>query len=288
MKKIYDYIIYGLLALIIIVVIILFLPQKETPVEPESYTLEVKTKSIEIDQSGSAKIEATSNGEILYRSYNSLVAIVTREGGVIATGNGETKIEVSTIDGKIKEYITVKVHKKSGAQDIDPANITIVGDSRMVGLCSYKWYKNDKGTCIAKVGEGYKWLVNTAIGEVNKVNATKRKNIVINLGVNDLGNADKYVSKYKELINGAWKDSNIFIVSVNPTKGKYNNLNSGIDTMNNKYKNFAKSYKNVTYCDTVTFLRNNGFGSSDGLHYNEDTSKIIYSQIKKCIYDFYN
>ena len=58
--------------------------------------------------------------------------------------------------------------------------------------------------------------------------------------------------------------------------------------MNNKFKNFAKGYNNVTYCDTVTFLRNNGFGSSDGLHYNEDTSKIIYSQIKKCIFDFYN
>ena len=288
MKKIYDYIIYSLLALIIIVVIILFLPQKEDPVEPENYTLEVKTKNIEIDQSGSAKIEATSNGDILYRSYNSLVAIVTREGAVIATGKNKKKIEVSTVDGKIKEYINVKVNKKTGAQDIDPANITIVGDSRMVGLCSYKWYKNDKGTCIAKVGEGYKWLTGTAIPEVSKVNATKRKNIVLNLGVNDLGNAEKYVSKYKELANGAWKDSNIFIVSVNPTKGKYNNLNSGIDTMNNKFKNFAKGTNNVTYCDTVTFLRNNGFGSSDGLHYNEDTNKIIYSQIKKCIYDFYN
>ena len=288
MKKTYDYIIYALLALIIIVAIILFLPQKGNEDNPTEYTLTVKDKSIQIDQSGSKKIEAESNGEITYRSYNSLVAIVTREGAVIATGKGETKIEVSTQDGKIKEYISVKVTAKSGAQDIDPSNITIVGDSRMVGLCSYKWYKNDKGTCIAKVSMGYKWLVDTAIPEVNKINATKRKNIVVNLGVNDLGYADKYVAKYKELAKGAWKGSNIFIVSVNPTKGKYNNLNSQIDTMNSKFKSLAKSVNNITYCDTVTFLRNNGFGSSDGLHYNEDTSKIIYSQIKKCIYDFYN
>ena len=43
MKKIYDYVIYSLLALIIIVVIVLFLPQKEDPVVVQTYTLDVKT-----------------------------------------------------------------------------------------------------------------------------------------------------------------------------------------------------------------------------------------------------
>ena len=74
----------------------------------------------------------------------------------------------------------------------------------------------------------------------------------------------------------------------NPTKGKYNDLNSSIDSINSKFKSLAKEKSNIIYCDSVNYLRNNGFGSSDGLHYNEDTSKIIYSQIKKCIYDYYN
>ena len=262
MKKIYDYIIYSLLALIIIVSIILFLPSGDNTKKVNGFTLDVKNKSLEIDKSGSKKIEATSNGEILYRSYNPLVAIVTKSGAVIGIGEGETKVEVSTQDGNIKEYISVVVKKKSGAQDVNPGNITIVGDSRMVGLCSYKWYKNDNGTCIAKVSMGYSWLVSTAIPEVLK--------------------------KYKELATGSWKNSNIFLLSINPTKGGYDNLNNDIDSFNSKLKSFAKSYDNVIYCDSVNYLRNNGFGSSDGLHYNEDTSKIIYSQIKKCIYDFYN
>ena len=286
MKKIYDYIIYSLLALIIIVSIILFLPKDGDTPKADSYTLTVKNKSLVIDKSKSKKIEATSNGDIIYRSYNPLVAIVTKEGNVIAISEGDTKIEVSTVDGKIKEYISVKVNQKSGAQNIDTSNITIVGDSRMVGLCSYKWYKSDKGSCIAKVGEGYKWLINTALSEVSKV--SKKKNIVVNLGVNDLGNDDSYIKKYRELAKGSWKDSNIFLLSVNPTKGKYDNLNSGINTMNTKLKNLAKESNNLIYCDSNTYLKNNGFKSSDGLHYNEDTSKIIYSQIKKCIYDFYN
>lgn len=287
MKKIYDYIIYSLLALILVVIIILLIPKKDNE-GGETYTLSVQTKSIEIDKSGSKKIEATSNGDILYRSYNPLVAVVTKEGVVIAISKGDTKIEVSTIDNKIKEYINVKVNQKTGEQDINPSNITIIGDSRMVGMCSYKWYKSDKGTCIAKVGIGYSWLVSDAIPEVTKINADKKKNIVVNLGVNDLGNIDNYIKKYKELANGDWKNSNIFLLSVNPTKGKYNNLNNDINNFNNKLKTVAKEKNNIIYCDSYNFLNNNGFGSSDGLHYNEDTSKIIYSQIKKCLYDYYN
>jgi lysophospholipase L1-like esterase len=285
MKKIYDYIIYSLLALIVIVSVILFLPKKDSISE---YTLEVKTKNIEINQSDNSKIEATSNGEILYRSYNPLVAIVTKEGNVIGISKGDTKIEVSTLDGKVKEHITVKVRPRNGEQDINPSSITIVGDSRMVGLCSYKWYKNDKGTCIAKVGEGFKWFTSTALSEVSNLSNSKKKYLVINLGVNDLGNVDSYIKKYKELAGTTFKDINIFLLSVNPTKGKYDNLNSKIDTFNDGLSKLAKEKDNIVYCDTVNYLRNNGFNSSDGLHYNEETSKIIYGQVKKCIYDYFN
>ena len=30
------------------------------------------------------------------------------------------------------------------------SDTTIIGDSRMVGLCMNSWYQKDKGTCIAK------------------------------------------------------------------------------------------------------------------------------------------
>ena len=51
MKKIYDYIIYSLLALILVVTIILLLPKKSNE-GGETYTLSVLTRSIEIDKSG--------------------------------------------------------------------------------------------------------------------------------------------------------------------------------------------------------------------------------------------
>ena len=284
MKKTYNIIIYVLIGLIVIISIILLIPNKE---EKELIVLNLKTKNLEIDQSKNKKIDLDTNGNPSYRSLNTLVAIVTKDGIVLGMAPGETKIEIS-VNNEVKEFVDVKVIKQAGTIDVNKSEITIVGDSRMVGLCGYKWYKNDNGSCIAKVSMGYNWLVNTAIPSVNKLSNDKKKNIVLNLGVNDLGNINKYLSKYKELSTKTWKNYNIFLLSVNPTRGNYDHLNTKINSFNSKLKAFANNYNNVTYCDSASFLKSNGFGTSDGLHYNEGTSKIIYSQIYKCIHDYYN
>ncbi len=172
--------------------------------------------------------------------------------------------------------------------NIDPASITIVGDSRMWLLCRRDWYKAENGSCVAKSAMGYNWLVSDAIGMVNSLSSNKKKYIVNNLGVNDLYNVDKYVSKYTELANGSWKNYMIFLLSVNPTKGSYNDRNSKINAFNEKLKNLANQYSNMHYCDSNSYLKSHGFGSSDGLHYDNNTDKVIYDQIKKCIYNYYN
>lgn len=172
--------------------------------------------------------------------------------------------------------------------NINPTNITIVGDSRMYLLCMRDWYKAEKGTCVAKSAMGYNWFESTAIGTVNSLNSDKKKYIVNNLGVNDLGHIDKYIAKYEELANGSWKNYMMFLLSVNPTEGKYAYMNSKIDSFNDQIKNMVSKYKNMAYCDTNAYLKKNGFGTTDGLHYSKDTDKVIYEQIKKCIYDYYN
>ena len=171
---------------------------------------------------------------------------------------------------------------------INPSEITIVGDSRMVGLCNYNWYKQEGGSCVAKVSAGYRWLVDEAINEVNSIAFNKKKNIVINLGVNDLESFKSYVTKYQLLANNDWKNSNIFLLSVNPTDGKESYLNQKIDSFNENLKNSFIGFSNVTYCDSSNYLKQNGFQTRDGVHYQETTYKIIYEQIKKCLYDYYN
>ncbi len=179
-------------------------------------------------------------------------------------------------------FVSMSLKNKYTAET-NTSNITIIGDSRMVGLCSNKWYKDDKGTCIAKSAMGLSWFKNTAIKEVDKLNHNQKENIVLNLGVNDLYNINNYINEYKKLATGSWKDLNIIILSVNPTKDSYDRLNSEIDSFNEKMKNSLNSYENITYCDSSTYLKNNGFTSGDGLHYSAKTSKDIYEQIKKCI-----
>ena len=162
------------------------------------------------------------------------------------------------------------------------SNLTIIGDSRMVGLCGYNFYKETNGTCIAKVGIGYNWLVTEAISEVNSLDFDKKEYIAVNLGVNDLYNINNYVTKYEELINTFWKDSKVILVSINPTKDVYNHLNKEIDEFNSKIKELNK-YKNVIYCDTASILKNEGFLSNDGLHYEKETSKKIFNKILECM-----
>jgi len=197
--------------------------------------------------------------------------------------------------GYVRDYAGNKarceVNIKKPITEIDPTNITIIGDSRMaVGLCYYNWYKTENGKCIAKSAEGYEWFYRNAIYQVAALNSDKKKYIVTNLGVNDLYNKQKYMDMYSKLATKDWKDSMIFLLSVNPTSGKADKLNSDINKFNDALKNLATQYSNMSYCDTNSYLKQIGFQTvnNDGVHYVEGINKIIYEKIKKCIYDYYN
>lgn len=187
----------------------------------------------------------------------------------------------------------------SDSTGISGTKTIYVGDSRTVQLCATltnDWvncqFKNKGSAYVYKNNEffvaqgsmGYNWLVDTAVPEVNRLlknDPGTTYNIVSFMGVNGLG-ADSYVTKYKELANGAWKGHNIVLVSVNPVKGSYSHMTSGIESFNSKIKSAASSISNASYCDTYSQLKGS-FGSSDGLHYDSATYNKIYSLTKTCI-----
>ena len=74
------------------------------------------------------------------------------------------------------------------------------------------------------------------------------------------------------------KGSKVYFVSVNPCDGGYSHLNSQINSFNNTLKSGLS--KNVKYIDTNSSL---SFTTTDGLHYNESTSKGIYNYIKRYV-----
>lgn len=149
-----------------------------------------------------------------------------------------------------------------------------IGDSRTVGMKN-TLKTNDTWSC--EVSKGFSWMKSTGIPNIeNKI--TSNSSIVILMGVNDLHNANNYVnyinSKATEWTN---KGARVYFVSVNPTNGKHDNLNSKIDYFNSTLNNNLSS--SVKYIDSNSYLQKEGFKTTDGLHYDKETYKKIYNYI---------
>ena len=158
---------------------------------------------------------------------------------------------------------TATTKKKTGSKKY--SKYLFVGDSRTVGLDKYV----SGISSIAKVGAGYDYLKKN----FKKVTKTRGKNVIINFGVNDLGNINKYITLYKTMPKDFINNNNVVIMSVNPTNGKYKSMNSDINKFNKKLK--ANLPKGVKYLDTNSKLKKDGFKTTDGLHYKESTYKKI-------------
>ena len=63
-------------------------------------------------------------------------------------------------------------------------------------------------------------------------------------------------------------------MSVNPCDGKRNSLNTEIDNFNTKL-----STSEFEYLDTASYLKTDGFSTSDGVHYTKDTYIKIWNRI---------
>lgn len=166
-----------------------------------------------------------------------------------------------------------KVTKKTVVTKPKYTEYLFVGDSRTVGLDACVSGISSK----AKVGAKVDYL-QSILSDVTK---TRKKNVIFNFGVNDLGNINKYITVYKSLPKDFIKNNNVIIMSVNPTDGsKYGSWNTDIDKFNAKIKKNLPS--GVKYLDTNSTLKKEGFSTRDGVHYKE----VTYKRIAKLAFNF--
>lgn len=180
---------------------------------------------------------------------------------------------------------------RTGSGNVKSNKVVFIGDSRTVQMYAYKtgtWsganyssggiHEVGSDIYIAEGAQGLSWLKNTGIPAAKKY-FVKGNAIVILFGVNDLSNADNYVT-YINNNASSWKSngSSLYYVSVNPCQGNYSKLNTSINTFNSKLKRGLNN--TVGWIDTNSVLTKNGFNTTDGLHYDENTSNMIYSYIK--------
>lgn len=153
------------------------------------------------------------------------------------------------------------------------ADTIYIGDSRFNGMEMH--VGKGEGYVIAEDCMGYYWLKGDAIAKAQKIRAqhpeASRWTLVSNLGVNDLHDAELYIRFYKQLEDMGYR---VVVVSVNPSDKKRKGLNRDIDQFNAR---MAES--GLEYLDLCGHLRETGFGTTDGLHYQKGTSLEIWNEI---------
>ena len=156
------------------------------------------------------------------------------------------------------------------------SKIIFVGDSRTVEMQRAVGSNNDVWSC--KSSMGLDWLKSTGISNVDK-DIVPGSMVVILMGINDLYQVDGYITYLNDLavvVNS--KGAKLYFVSVNPVGKTKDYLNEDIDLFNTKMKYGLSN--NIKFIDTNSYLKENGFSSTDGLHYTKSTYNKIYLHIK--------
>ena len=174
-------------------------------------------------------------------------------------------------------------HSAEASETISAAhrNVVFIGDSRTVGMEMYVGGREDEYWC-AKNSMGYSWMVNTATPSVDSL-IGENTDVVILMGVNDLGNVNLYVDYMNEKA-AEWKKrgARTFFVSVTPVVDSKspNAKNSRIESFN-AYA--IENLRNVYYIDAYNRIRYS-FGSPDGIHFDAETYREIYRIIHFYLY----
>ena len=195
---------------------------------------------------------------------------------------------IKEIDGNFDSILS-SLYNDEESEDVVYTNNLFVGDSRIQEMRDYGVVDSSK--VIYGSGYGYNWFVgngtfnggntnaiNGAIDGISKkVKENTNYNIIIWLGVNDLGyvDASTYFNKYSELAQGEWANYNLYIVEVGPVNEDASILNNDINEFNNSMNS---GLNNIKYIDIAYNI--NTFDNS-GLHYGSSDYSNIYSQIMK-------
>lgn len=173
-----------------------------------------------------------------------------------------------------EEIVKAEETKPVQQENQAPAGVIMVGDSRCVqmqeavggGGCSW----------ICENGKEYNWFSEKAIPRIDGA-VGKGTKVVINMGVND----PEHYRQYAELVNtkaAEWANLGAvtYFVSVNPVWENPYTTAEQVETFN---ANVPGMLSNVQWIDTCSWLNENGYKILDGLHYDADTYKNIFSVI---------
>ncbi len=160
---------------------------------------------------------------------------------------------------------------------VRPDRVVFVGDSRTVQMEMAVKYDSSVFSFIGESGMGYDWFAGTAVYRTEGKLGPYNTAVIINMGVNDLAN----VKRYAQLVNrkaAEWKlrGASVFYASVNPVNDGYPTVsNTMIMEFNETLRSLLSD--DVVWIDTYSYMMNNGYTATDGLHYDTNTYKDLYA-----------
>lgn len=157
------------------------------------------------------------------------------------------------------------------------AAIVFIGDSRFVqmeqevnavaGTNPWAW--------VSEGGRGYNWFVETGIKRADPVIGTGTK-VIINLGVNDVKNADKYISYFNQkAAEWTMRGATVYYSSVNPVWTNPYVTKEQVLAFNTKLQAGLAPY--IHWIDSYSYIQSVGCRIVDGLHYDQNTSLNLYA-----------
>ena len=160
---------------------------------------------------------------------------------------------------------------------MDLCDLDYVKDSRMVTLKDA--VERNLGSCaaavVAKNGSRHEWLHDTGIPQADKI-IGKGSRVIINMGVNDLSDADKY-AKDVNYWAAVWsaRGAQIYYASVNPVwANSYGMTEERVKLFNDRLK--GQLIPQIIWLDSHDYLMGVGVHASDGVHYKDDTNLVLY------------
>lgn len=194
-------------------------------------------------------------------------------------------------------YVVVSGREKINTNTL--SDTVVVGDSRVVGMSTQATMPSN----ITAIATGGATVADDFTNELHygqlktllNNNSSKRYNIVLEYGVNDMGYVriiDTYVEKYTELLNYLPAGHKVYILNVfpiNPDAVNFDSIatNAMIEQFNTAIYNYFIEHKNVRICDIYHAAPlsdwKNLYLNDDGVHLTNAGARFMLSTIQNCV-----
>lgn len=157
------------------------------------------------------------------------------------------------------------------------AGIVFIGDSRFVQMeeAVNEVSGSNPWAWVSESGRGYNWFCEKGVQRADAVIGTGTK-VVINLGVNDVKNVDKYISYFNQkAAEWTMRGATVYYSSVNPVWTNPYVTKEQVLAFNAKMQAGLAPY--IHWIDSYSYIQSAGCRIVDGLHYDDATYLNLYA-----------